>query len=57
MRCSLPCKKISIPSLNLCNLPMTEENKFSDRKYSYVRQSLNLHNKVHISNFFSTLKK
>ena len=57
MRCSLPCKKISIPSLNLCTLPMTEENKFSDRKYSYVRQSLNVHNKVHISNFFSTLKK
>lgn len=57
MRCSLPCKKILVPSLHFNNLPMTEENKFSDRKFSYVRQSLNLHNKVHISNFFSTLKK
>ena len=57
MRCSLPCKKLSVPALNCKNLQMNEENKFSDRKYSYVRQSLNLHNKVHISNFFSTLKK
>lgn len=51
-------KKLSFPLMSRNRYySITENSKFSDRKYSYVKQSLNLQNKVHISNLFTMLKK
>ena len=51
-------KKLSIPLTSRNKYySITENSKFSDRKYSYVKQSLNLQNKIHISNLFTMLKQ
>ena len=52
---TIPNIKVNKDKKDLLTNPSSQSTKFSE--YKYINPNVNIHNKVHVSNFFNSLKK